>query len=79
MQARLKAAPSLLPRSAASIEEALVLTVPTIDQPVSGDTLPARQEGLGYFFSPSGVAIVGASRDQNKLGYGVVQNLRDWH
>ncbi|MDO9066119.1 MAG: CoA-binding protein, partial [Chloroflexota bacterium] len=52
-------------------------TVPTTNQPAPGGTLPSRQEGLGSFFSPSGVAIVGASRDPNKLGFGVVQNLRD--
>ncbi len=39
--------------------------------------LPDRQSGLHAFFSPSGVAIIGASRDQNKLGYGVVKNLHD--
>jgi acetyl coenzyme A synthetase (ADP forming)-like protein len=52
-------------------------TVPTIDRPGSSESLPARQEGLDFFFSPSGVAVVGASRDQNKLGFGVVRNLHD--
>jgi acetate---CoA ligase (ADP-forming) len=52
-------------------------TVPTNSQPASGDTLPDRQGGLTHFFSPSGVAIIGASQDKNKLGFGVVKNLRD--
>ena len=49
----------------------------TDNQLPSGDPRFARQRGLGAFFSPSGVAIVGASRDQNKLGFGVVKNLHD--
>jgi acetyl coenzyme A synthetase (ADP forming)-like protein len=52
-------------------------TAPANKVPGSGDTLPTRQKGLDYFFSPSGVAIIGASRDQHKLGFGVVRNLRD--
>ena len=34
---------------------------------------------LSPFFNPRGVAIVGASRDLQKLGYGVVRNLIDCH
>lgn len=30
---------------------------------------------LSVFFSPRGVAVIGASRDPNKLGHGVVRNL----
>jgi acetyltransferase len=30
------------------------------------------------FFKPLGVAIIGASRDPNKLGYGVVRNLTEY-
>lgn len=30
---------------------------------------------LNVFFRPHGVAVIGASRDPNKLGYGVVRNL----
>jgi len=30
------------------------------------------------FFKPVGVAIIGASRDPNKLGYGVVRNLTEY-
>jgi acetyl coenzyme A synthetase (ADP forming)-like protein len=33
---------------------------------------------LGYFFRPRGVAIIGASRDPHKLGYGVVRNLVEY-
>lgn len=31
------------------------------------------------FFKPNGVAIVGASRDPHKLGYGIVRNLVEHH
>jgi len=31
------------------------------------------------FFNPTGVAIIGASTDPHKLGYGVVRNLIDYH
>lgn len=34
---------------------------------------------LDPFFSPRGVAVVGASTDPRKLGYGVVRNLVDYH
>ncbi len=40
-------------------------------------TLPPRSASLAPFFSPQGVAIIGASRDPNKLSYGVVRNLVD--
>lgn len=33
---------------------------------------------LDYFFRPRGVAIVGASRDPHKLGFGVVRNLVEY-
>ncbi|MBN1315452.1 MAG: CoA-binding protein, partial [Anaerolineales bacterium] len=31
------------------------------------------------FFNPRSVAIIGASRDSHKLGYGVVRNLHQYH
>ncbi len=34
---------------------------------------------LTPFFSPKGVAVIGASREAHKLGYGVVRNLIDHH
>lgn len=34
---------------------------------------------LSVFFRPKSVAIIGASRDPSKLGYGVVRNLIDHH
>ncbi len=34
---------------------------------------------LDPFFHPSGVAIIGASTDPHKLGYGVVRNLVQYH
>lgn len=39
--------------------------------------LPPRSASLAPFFTPDGVAIVGASRDPSKLSYGVVRNLID--
>ena len=33
---------------------------------------------LSPFFKPKGVAIIGASRNPHKLGYGVVRNLKDY-
>lgn len=32
---------------------------------------------LSAFFAPRGVAIIGASREETKLGFGIVKNLRD--
>lgn len=34
---------------------------------------------LNPFFNPKGVAVIGASRNPRKLGYGVVRNLADYH
>ena len=34
---------------------------------------------LSVFFRPRGVAVIGASANQEKLGYGVVRNLRAVH
>ena len=34
---------------------------------------------LDPFFNPRGVAVIGASRDPQKLGYGVVRNLTEYH
>jgi acetyl coenzyme A synthetase (ADP forming)-like protein len=34
---------------------------------------------LDAFFSPRGIAVVGASTDPHKLGYGVVRNLVEYH
>jgi len=33
---------------------------------------------LDSFFKPKGVAVIGASRDPHKLGYGVVRNLKEF-
>lgn len=33
---------------------------------------------LDPFFKPKGVAVIGASRDPHKLGYGVVRNLKEY-
>ncbi len=38
-------------------------------------TSPAALSNLELFFRPRGVAVVGASRDPQKLGHGVVRNL----
>jgi acetyltransferase len=40
-------------------------------------TLPPRSVSLAPFFNPSGVAVIGASRDPAKLSYGVMHNLLD--
>jgi acetyltransferase len=40
-------------------------------------TLPPRSASLAPFFNPSGVAVIGASRDPTKLSYGVMRNLLD--
>ena len=40
-------------------------------------SLPPRSASLAPFFTPNGVAIIGASRDPSKLSYGVVRNLAD--
>lgn len=34
---------------------------------------------LNPFFSPQGVAVIGASRDPHKLGYGIIRNLLEYH
>jgi acetyltransferase len=39
--------------------------------------LPPRSASLAPFFSPRGVAVIGASRDPNKLSYGIMRNLVD--
>ena len=39
--------------------------------------LPPRSASLIPFFTPRGVAVIGASRDPSKLGYGVMLNLTD--
>lgn len=39
--------------------------------------LPDRSASLAPFFTPKGVAVIGASRDPNKVSYGVVRNLVD--
>lgn len=38
-----------------------------------------KRQQLGCFFNPQSVAVIGASRDTHKLGYGVVRNLHDYH
>ncbi|MCX7670853.1 MAG: acetate--CoA ligase family protein, partial [Anaerolineae bacterium] len=40
----------------------------------STSDLPAS---LASFFAPNGVAVIGASRDPTKLGYGIMRNLLD--
>lgn len=35
----------------------------------------SSQSDLDVFFKPRGVAVIGASRDEHKLGYGVLHNL----
>jgi acetyltransferase len=37
--------------------------------------LPIRSSSLSPFFSPNGIAVIGASRDPDKLGYAVMRNL----
>ncbi len=37
--------------------------------------LPSAPSSLAPFFSPQGIALVGASSDPNKLGYGLARNL----
>ena len=39
--------------------------------------LPTRSASLAPFFTPNGVAVIGASRDPTKLSYGVIRNLTD--
>ncbi len=39
--------------------------------------LPPRSASLAPFFTPRGVALIGASRDPAKLSYGVLRNLLD--
>ena len=39
--------------------------------------LPPRSASLTPFFAPRGVAVIGASADPRKLGYGVMRNLTD--
>jgi acetate---CoA ligase (ADP-forming) len=39
--------------------------------------LSQRSASLASFFTPNGVAIIGASRDPGKLSYGVIRNLTD--
>jgi len=39
--------------------------------------LPDRSASLQPFFTPRGVAVIGASRDPSKLSYGVMRNLLD--
>ena len=43
--------------------------------PDAANTIP-DDSGLEAFFRPRGVAIIGASRDENKLGFGIVKNLQ---
>ncbi len=39
--------------------------------------LPPTHASLAPFFAPNGVAVIGASRDPDKLGYGVMRNLTE--
>lgn len=36
------------------------------------------QDNLNYFFSPSSVALIGASANSNKLSYGILKNLNQY-
>src|SRR5512139_2378805 len=40
-------------------------------------SLPSRSASLVPFFTPRGVAVIGASRDPTKLSYGLLRNLAD--
>jgi acetyl coenzyme A synthetase (ADP forming)-like protein len=40
-------------------------------------SLPPRSASLASFFTPQGVAVIGASRDPSKLGFGLLRNLAD--
>jgi acetyl coenzyme A synthetase (ADP forming)-like protein len=40
-------------------------------------SLPPRSASLAPFFTPQGVAVIGASRDPSKLGFGLLRNLAD--
>ena len=37
--------------------------------------MPESADALDLFFNPRGVVLIGASRDQHKLGYGIARNL----
>ncbi len=43
----------------------------------AGPDLPATCVSLAPFFAPNGIAVLGASRDPGKLGYGVMRNLTE--
>ena len=38
-----------------------------------------KKQYLSHYFNPRSVAIIGASRDTHKLGYGIVRNLHNYH
>jgi acetyltransferase len=38
-----------------------------------------KRPQLEPFFNPRSVAVIGASRDRHKLGYGVIRNLHEYH
>jgi acetate---CoA ligase (ADP-forming) len=40
-------------------------------------SLPPRSASLAPFFTPNGVAVIGASRDPSKLSFGLLRNLVD--
>src|SRR5262245_46663621 len=40
---------------------------------------PMSTSDLSVFFRPRGVAVIGASGDQEKLGHSIVRNLRNVH
>jgi acetate---CoA ligase (ADP-forming) len=40
-------------------------------------SLPPRSASLASFFTPQGVAVIGASRDPSKLSFGLMRNLAD--
>jgi acetyltransferase len=46
---------------------------PTVRAPTPA--IPAASNSLMSLFAPRGIAVIGASRDRTKLGYGVARNL----
>lgn len=55
------------------MENAAGLLRPNLEQSVVVE--PALSDSLAAFFSPNGIAVIGASRDPDKLGYAVMRNL----
>ena len=45
----------------------------------TSDPATGAEQALAVFFRPNGVAIIGASSEPQKLGYGIVRNLQQVH